>query len=310
MVGYNPDAQGAGPSPKEAALAGSAAGMVTRALISPLDVLKIRFQVNIVYLKTVIIHGFYGDLMWPQVLQQLSSDFPHSSRLSLCPRSTQRDGTGECVRPPAVYFQRRASPLFGKATSRRSSFPSATALSRSVKGRLGGGKSTQILCASETCAAVLFQFTSFEFLTKAVHETTAYDSQTSGVHFVCGGLAACSATVVCQPLDTLRTRFAAQGEPKVDASGPIIHLLFSLYSFNNGRSFSNSFLRHLPSQVYSNLRHAVSTMCRTEGALTFYRGLSPTLLAVFPYAGLQFFSYNVLKRLLAPPPSAADSGGQ
>lgn len=46
MVGYNPGAQGAGPSPKEAALAGSAAGMVTRALISPLDVLKIRFQVN------------------------------------------------------------------------------------------------------------------------------------------------------------------------------------------------------------------------------------------------------------------------
>lgn len=46
MVGYNPGAQGAGPSPKEAALAGSAAGMVTRALISPFDVLKIRFQVS------------------------------------------------------------------------------------------------------------------------------------------------------------------------------------------------------------------------------------------------------------------------
>lgn len=49
-------------------------------------------------------------------------------------------------------------------------------------------------------------------------------------------------------------------------------------------------------------------MCRVEGALTFYRGLSPTLLAVFPYAGLQFFSYNVFKRLLAPPPTT-DSGG-
>lgn len=46
MVGYNPGAQGAGPSPKEAAFAGSAAGMVTRALICPFDVLKIRFQVN------------------------------------------------------------------------------------------------------------------------------------------------------------------------------------------------------------------------------------------------------------------------
>lgn len=59
------------------------------------------------------------------------------------------------------------------------------------------------------------QFASFEFLTELVHQKTLYDSQTAGVHFVCGGLAACSATVVCQPLDTLRTRFAAQGEPKV-----------------------------------------------------------------------------------------------
>lgn len=76
MVGYNPGAQGAGPSTKEAALAGSAAGMVTRALISPLDVLKIRFQVNMhpyilcevkyVYLniyKIVIIHDHYWLLL-------------------------------------------------------------------------------------------------------------------------------------------------------------------------------------------------------------------------------------------------------
>lgn len=49
---------------------------------------------------------------------------------------------------------------------------------------------------------------------------------------MCGGLAACSATVVCQPLDTLRTRFAAQGEPKVDASGTSIYSLFYLDFFS------------------------------------------------------------------------------
>lgn len=67
---------------------------------------------------------------------------------------------------------------------------------------------------------------------------------------------------------------------------------------------------HVSSQVYINLRHAVSTMWRSEGVLTFYRGLSPTLMAVFPYAGLQFFSYNVFKKLLAPPPKAGKSGGR
>ena len=59
------------------------------------------------------------------------------------------------------------------------------------------------------------QFATFEFLTEAVHKSTPYDSQTAGIHLICGGLSACSATLVCQPLDTLRTRFAAQGEPKV-----------------------------------------------------------------------------------------------
>lgn len=67
---------------------------------------------------------------------------------------------------------------------------------------------------------------------------------------------------------------------------------------------------HLSSQVYSSLRQAVSTMCRSEGVLTFYRGLSPTLVAVFPYAGLQFFTYNIFKNLLAPPTTAGSSGGQ
>lgn len=46
MVGYDPGVHGAPLSPKEAAFAGSAAGMVTRALISPFDVIKIRFQVR------------------------------------------------------------------------------------------------------------------------------------------------------------------------------------------------------------------------------------------------------------------------
>lgn len=47
MVGYDPRSSNVVPSPEEAALAGSMAGMVTRALISPLDVIKIRFQVTL-----------------------------------------------------------------------------------------------------------------------------------------------------------------------------------------------------------------------------------------------------------------------
>ncbi|KAG7243597.1 hypothetical protein INR49_011154 [Caranx melampygus] len=214
MVGYDPKAQDTALSPEEAALAGSAAGMVTRALISPFDVIKIRFQLQI---------------------EQVSSRRPEGKYWGLFQAT-------RCIH-------------------------SEEGLSAFWKGHIPA----QLL--SIGFGAV--QFASFEFLTEIVHKSTPYDSQTSGVHFVCGGLAACSATVVCQPLDTLRTRFAAQGEPK----------------------------------VYRNLRHAVSTMCRSEGVLTFYRGLSPTLMAVFPYAGLQFFFYNVFKKMLDPQPSTGKSGG-
>ncbi|NXU58783.1 TPC protein, partial [Turnix velox] len=105
------------------------------------------------------------------------------------------------------------------------------------------------------------QFMAFESLTKLVHNLTSYNARDSSVHFVCGGLAACTATAAVQPVDTLRTRFAAQGEPK----------------------------------IYPSLRHAVVTMYQTEGPWTFYRGLTPTIIAIFPYAGLQFYFYNVLQ---------------
>ncbi|XP_077388325.1 mitochondrial thiamine pyrophosphate carrier [Festucalex cinctus] len=213
MVGYDPRTQGVPLSAQEAALAGSAAGMVTRVLISPLDVIKIRFQLQIESLSSTRPGGKYTGLF----------------QAARCIHTEEG---------PTAFWK--------------------------------GHVPAQLL---SICYGAV-QFATFEFLTKAVHDATAFDSQTSGVHFLCGGLSACSATVVCQPLDTLRTRFAAQGEPK----------------------------------LYRNLTDGIRTMWSSEGALTFYRGLSPVLIAVFPYAGLQFFFYNVFKRLLVPPPSAGKSG--
>ncbi|XP_062872851.1 mitochondrial thiamine pyrophosphate carrier [Trichomycterus rosablanca] len=201
MVGYDPGS--ATLSPEEAALAGSAAGMVTRAIISPLDVLKIRFQLQV---------------------ERVSSSRPEGKYRGI-------------VQAWRCILGEEGVTAFWK-----------------------GHVAAQLL---SVCYGAV-QFASFQALTELVHNTTPYNSQAGGIHFLCGGMAACSATVACQPLDTLRTRFAAQGEPK----------------------------------VYRNLRHAVRTMYTQEGARTFYRGLTPTLVAVFPYAGLQFFCYNVLRKLL------------
>ncbi|XP_072260027.1 mitochondrial thiamine pyrophosphate carrier [Pyxicephalus adspersus] len=209
MVGYDPGSERHLLSTAEVATAGSLSGLVTRALISPLDVIKIRFQLQIERLTGNGIHGKYSGIV-------------QAARLIL-----KEEG---------------------------------------LSGFWKGHVPAQLLSISYGAV----QFVSFEVLTEVFHTSTSLDTRAPVVHFLCGGLAACSATLTVQPLDTLRTRFAAQGEPK----------------------------------VYKTLRHAIVTMSKTEGFLTFYQGLCPTLLAVFPYAGLQFASYNLLQRVwkAASPP--------
>ncbi|XP_024069864.1 mitochondrial thiamine pyrophosphate carrier [Terrapene carolina triunguis] len=202
MVGYDPKSEVKSISAVEVAVAGSASGFVTRTLISPVDVIKIRFQLQIEQLSPRNpLAKYYGIL-------QTAHRILHEEGLT----------------------------AFWK-----------------------GHVPAQLLSVSYGAV----QFVTFECLTELVHNATPYDTRNFIVHFVCGGLAACTATMTVQPLDTLRTRFAAQGEPK----------------------------------VYRNLRHAVVTMYQTEGPLTFYRGLTPTIIAVFPYAGLQFSFYNLLQQL-------------
>lgn len=67
---------------------------------------------------------------------------------------------------------------------------------------------------------------------------------------------------------------------------------------------------HVHLQIYSNLRDAVSTMYRTEGPLVFYKGLTPTVIAIFPYAGLQFSCYRSLKQVYdwVIPPDGKQTG--
>ncbi|XP_043940881.1 mitochondrial thiamine pyrophosphate carrier [Protopterus annectens] len=215
MVGYDPESKHGPLTSTEVAISGSASGMVTRVIISPMDVLKIRFQLQV---------------------EAITAKNPQSKYHGIL-QATWRIFTEEGVQ------------AFWK-----------------------GHIPAQLL--SVGYGAV--QFVSFEGLTKFVHIATSFNTRDPAVHFVCGGLAACSATLAIQPLDTLRTRFAAQGEPK----------------------------------VYRNLRQAVVTMYKTEGPWSFYRGLTPTLVAVFPYAGLQFAFYNIFQKVYVYmiPPAETSTG--
>ncbi|GAA0159570.1 mitochondrial carrier protein [Lithospermum erythrorhizon] len=80
--------------------------------------------------------------------------------------------------------------------------------------------------------------------------------------FVSGALAGCAATLGSYPFDLVRTILASQGEPK----------------------------------VYPNMRSAIVDILRVRGIPGMYAGLTPTLVEIVPYAGLQFGTYDMFKR--------------
>uniref|UniRef100_A0A8C6IBA2 Solute carrier family 25 (mitochondrial thiamine pyrophosphate carrier), member 19 n=1 Tax=Mus spicilegus TaxID=10103 RepID=A0A8C6IBA2_MUSSI len=153
MVGYDAKADVRSNSKLEVAVAGSVSGFVTRALISPLDVIKIRFQLQI---------------------ERLCPSDPNAKYHGIFQAAKQ-------------ILQEEGPRAFWK-----------------------GHVPAQIL--SIGYGAV--QFLAFEELTELLYQANLYQTHQFSAHFVCGGLSAGTATLTVHPVDVLRTRLAAQGEPK------------------------------------------------------------------------------------------------
>jgi|EP00037_Helgoeca_nana_P016091 solute carrier family 25 thiamine pyrophosphate transporter 19 len=185
------------PSTKHAATAGAVSGAVTRALLQPLDVLKIRMQLvvaapgaptqSLISTLTEIVHVEGVRALWKG----------HSPAQAL---SVTYGGVGF-----AAYAH----------------MCTAVGLDRST----------------EKKASTLF-------------------SQ----NFLVGGVAGMAATIICHPLDTLRTRVVADR--------------------------GNAGLHQVVVGTYA-----------SDGMGGFYRGATPSLLLIFPYSGLQFGYYMVIRRL-------------
>ena len=90
------------------------------------------------------------------------------------------------------------------------------------------------------------------------------DTRRVAVDTMCGGLAGGLATGATYPFDLIRTRLSAQPEPK----------------------------------VYRGMLHAGRQIVLQEGVLGLYQGLTPALVSVVPYMGIQFAAYEALKRNL------------
>ncbi|XP_025066079.1 mitochondrial coenzyme A transporter SLC25A42 [Alligator sinensis] len=82
--------------------------------------------------------------------------------------------------------------------------------------------------------------------------------------FIAGSLAGMTAAMLTYPLDLVRARMAVT-----------------------------------PKEMYSNIIHVFIRISQEEGLKTLYRGFTPTIIGVIPYAGLSFFTYESLKKLHA-----------
>ena len=83
-------------------------------------------------------------------------------------------------------------------------------------------------------------------------------------YLVLGAISSSLATVFTYPLDLLRTRLAAQTEPR----------------------------------QYKNLSHAVRVIYGSQGIRGLYAGLQPTLFQIVPYISLHFTFYEIGKQLV------------
>ncbi|XP_034439399.1 mitochondrial coenzyme A transporter SLC25A42-like [Hippoglossus hippoglossus] len=80
--------------------------------------------------------------------------------------------------------------------------------------------------------------------------------------FLAGSLAGTTAAMLTYPLDMVRARMAVTAK-----------------------------------EMYCNIMHVFVRISQEEGVKTLYRGFTPTILGVIPYAGITFFTYETLKKL-------------
>ncbi|EDO29391.1 predicted protein [Nematostella vectensis] len=212
MVGFNPDRVEKGLTTAQCGICGSVAGAFTRLIAQPLDVLKIRFQL--------------------QVEPTFQPTFQITTKV------TTGKYTGVWQAGKLVFEEEGFAALW--------------------KGHV----------PAQALSVVYgyFQFTCFEAFTKAAYfisPRTMEKKYKPATHFMCGAFSGCAAAVMAQPLDVIRTRLVAQGEPK----------------------------------IYNSLLQAARVMYKGEGPTVFFKGLTPSLLQIFPYSGLQFGSYSLLKTI-------------
>ncbi|XP_022638349.1 mitochondrial carrier protein CoAc2 isoform X2 [Vigna radiata var. radiata] len=118
-------------------------------------------------------------------------------------------------------------------------------------------------------------YTSYEEYRRLIIQTFPDVWKGPALDLMAGSLSGGTAVLFTYPLDLTRTKLAYQivSPTKLGASGMV----------NN-------------EQVYRGITDCLTRTYREGGIRGLYRGVAPTLVGIFPYAGLKFYFYEEMKR--------------
>ncbi|CAG9540812.1 unnamed protein product [Cercopithifilaria johnstoni] len=156
-----------------------------------------------------------------------------------------------------IRFQVQREPTFGKTKGRYRGIFQACSRIYKDEGLVAFWKG-HVPAQGLSAVYGIVQFATFEFLTEqAIHYPLANENRRV-TDIICGALAGCGATASSLPFDVIRTRLIIQDQRK----------------------------------VYSGTLHAIIFIWNSEGFRGFYRGITPSLIQIAPFIGLQFSLYN------------------
>ncbi|KAI8941421.1 hypothetical protein NX059_002643 [Plenodomus lindquistii] len=193
-----------------------------------------------------------------------------------------------------ILFQTR-NPQFAKYAGSWSGFPTAIRdiyLSAGFAGLFKGHSAT--LLRIFPYAGI--KFLAYEQIRARVIKNKA--QETPGRRFISGSMAGMMSVFLTYPLEVIRVRLAF--ETQADQRSGLGTIIRKIYSERPPP------VSHAPSNpVAATAVHVVDKVTPRSGLSNFFRGFTPTLLGMIPYAGASFLAHDsisdVLRRpLLAP----------
>ncbi|KAF9976119.1 mitochondrial thiamine pyrophosphate transporter [Actinomortierella ambigua] len=245
----------------ETVLCGSTAGVVSRFVVAPLDVVKIRLQMQ----------THRKDL--PAILRRKqAAELEHAkiqstgSSATAAQRLASAEKVASLTRQANIKYK---GMLSGMAVIVRE---------EGIRGLWKGNMAAEYLYLTYGGIQFLVYQQTKAFLARTAQASAkhaaanpnstpvklihAFTNTSTVQSFISGATAGIVATACTYPFDLLRTRFAVQRDVR----------------------------------VYTGVVQAFQHIYRNDGVRGFYRGMSPSLIQVVPYMGIMFGSYDTLKK--------------